>query len=295
MTEPTKPGLGDLDALRAAMTRIAATIGHEADASVQSSDPMDLGGVRMPDAVWAAHHGPRTPTIAQALFASPRARRVLTNAWAQECPDGEVLDAAVAPHDATPEQTALADATLALVNALHADACPRCHDRLRQLSRALDTLDEVDRVLSRWTFTTVTRALQSARGNHADLGTGQLQRPGGPDLTFSTDLDSPQAYVALTGKPRRERDRWPNVKVTITPTDNPKWEMTVRLSVPGGLAPSVEAATVVVHTGTGPVPIPFQLANRNDPVLRGTATVPAGTHVDPTTIDLEVTTHDLGR
>lgn len=209
-----------------------------------------------------------------------RARDLLADVWGEECPSSELLGRAVASHDASAQQRTIAQANRHLVESLHGRQCRRCRNHLAQLSRDVESLNDVDRVLRSWTFTSVGRPLEAVRGDQSE--------PSSDSQSFKRELDDPDTYVALVGRPRGERDRWASLDVTLNSGAGPDWVVTVRLVMPDLLHPSVETIVATVHTSAGLVTVPIQLHVRDDVTFSGTATVSAEAQLNPSIIDVKV-------
>lgn len=264
MTEPFEPDVTDLEALRAALNRVAAE---------NAPDSTNLGdGLWLRDVVRATYRGPRTVAIAEALLASPRARRLLARSWAQECPPSEVIDAAVASPTAAPEEVALARATHTLVTTLHANTCTRCRNRLDTLTSAMVHMEDPDVVSQWWTLTaTSSPALAGVRGE-------EHRTTVAPDDDARAEprfaLNDLALYQKLAAVHMRE-PQYPSVRLRYDATTQ---SVTVRLVVPGGMAPTVQSVTVRLTTTVGDVRIPIDLGPRDDDDVEftGTATLPPG-------------------
>lgn len=276
MTEPFEPDVTDLEALRAALNRVAAE---------NAPDSTNLGdGLWLRDVVRATYRGPRTVVIAETLLASPRARRLLARSWTEECPPSAVIDAAVASPTATPEELTLAHATHILVTTLHANTCTRCRDRLDTLTSEMVHMEDLDVVMRRWTFdATSSPALAGVRGedHRTTVAPDDVARS---EPRFA--LNDPDLYQRLAAVHMRE-PQYPSMRLRYDATTQ---SVTARLVVPGGMAAAVQNVTVLLSTTTGEVRIPIDLAPRDDDDVEftGTATLPP--EVVPTldTFDIEV-------
>lgn len=277
MSEPIQPAVSDLDALRAALAREAHT--------TDETDPTHLGeGLWLRDVVWATYIGPRTLQIAVAILASYRARRLLARSWTEECPRAEVFDAAVASQAATGEERDLADATRVLLTDLHTSTCEQCRRKLERLSAEVAGIEDPDMVLCRWTLTaTYTTAMAGVRGtDHYRVGA----ESGTAGTVANYTLDDPGLYRALAASPLRE-PRYPSMRVQhdiATP------RIDVQLTVPGGLAPTIEGIDVLLATISGQVRIPLDLSVRDDVQFTGTVILPTDTTPELDNIDIEVRT-----
>lgn len=268
MTEPTSPDWLNLDELHAALERVAGPTPDQV-----TPNPLDLGGITMPDVIQAAHAGPHTLAIAEAILASPRALRVLKNRWTLECPTGAFLDTAVASPTATAEERTLAQVTHQLLTTLHTTTCDTCRERLETLTREMETMEDPDVVISRWTLhLTSTRPAAGVRGEDSRTPTIQLDEPG------------------LYRKLAREPMNYPQPLTLQIQHDETTHTVAITLNVPGGMAPTVNSVTAHLTTSAGETKVPFDLSPREDDDVTFTATtsLPPGVQPDLTVIDIEV-------
>lgn len=268
MTEPTTPDWLNLDELRVALERVADPTPDQA-----APNPLDLGGITMPDVIQAAHAGPPTLAIAEAILASPRALRFLKNRWTLECPTGAFLDTAIASPTATDEERNLAHATHTLLTTLHTPTCDTCRERLETLTREMRAMENLDMVISRWTLTlTSASPLAGVRGEDSQTPTIKLNEPDLYRKLARDPLDNPQPLTLQVQH------------------DETTHTVAITLNVPGGMAPTVNSVTAHLSTSAGVIQAPFDLSPREDDDVTFTATapLPPGARPDLTSIDIEV-------
>ena len=271
MTEPIKPEVTDLEALRSALQRVT-------DAS---PDPTYVGdGLWLRDIVRATYRGPRTLALAEAMLASDQARQLLARAWTEECPPAAAIDAAVASPTASRDDRLLARHTHELLTTLHAVTCDQCRHRLQVLGLEVSTMEDPDFVVRRWTLLPTSTTMATVRG--AGIRTEVAPDSSSPtSATFS--VDSPELYDTLVAVQMRE-PVYPSLTVRRHGDT-----VTVRLVIAGGLSPTVRTVTAYLTTSDGEVSIPLDLSPREeaDVEFTGSVLLPPGTTLDLGSIDLE--------
>ncbi len=277
MPEPTKPEVTEFEALRANLQQIADRRGEP-----DETDPNYIGdGLWLRDIVRAIYRGPRTLTLAEAMLASPQARRLLSQAWTEDCPPSEVIDASVASPTGTHDQQALARSISQLLTALHATSCPRCKQRLELLAREVGTMENPDVVIKRWTLLPSSTTLASPVRGPSSRTEVATDNASPTSATFS--VDSAELYDTLVAVQMRE-PVYPSLTVRRHGDT-----VTVRLVIAGGLSPTVRTVTAYLTTSDGEVSIPLDLSPREeaDVEFTGSVLLPPGITLNLGSIDLE--------
>lgn len=186
--------------------------------------------------------GPKSALDALAVLASPRARRLLANEWAYECPSDELLDRAIATHDADDEAELNALAVRTLIH-LHTKTCPTCAGRLQALEEATTNLEsdlgDIEGLVEVWSFLAEKASTHRAGEGPGDVGA----------TTFQIELNKPDLYRSLTGKTRVDTNPWPRLVITSTPQDDaPTYEIKVRL-IADGMRTNVEVSVLITLPG----------------------------------------------